>query len=126
MASVGQLSVDEYLTNQSHLAFEYVDGTLIEKSMSTWMHSALQAWISVLIMRQYPQYRAGGEVHARFVPPSFVFPMSPLNFGRLRSRKATPNSHPRFVWRFFLQKTGWDLPLQNASAITIGVFSCAG
>jgi Uma2 family endonuclease len=38
------------------------------------MHSVLQAWISALIMRQYPQYLAGGEVHARLRPNEFRLP----------------------------------------------------
>lgn len=74
MASVAQISVDEYLTKYSRSAVEFLDGVLIEKPMPTWMHSVLQAWIAALIMRQYPQYLAGGEVHARLRPGEFRLP----------------------------------------------------
>jgi Uma2 family endonuclease len=66
--------VEEYLRNLDDAHCEYVDGVLIEKPMPTWMHAALQAWISAVIMRQYPQYIAGGEVHSRLRPTEFRLP----------------------------------------------------
>jgi len=66
--------VEEYLKNLNDTRYEYVAGVLIEKPMPTWMHAVLQAWISALIMRQYPRYLAGGEVHFRLRPNEFRLP----------------------------------------------------
>jgi Uma2 family endonuclease len=66
--------VEEYLRNLNDTRCEYVDGALIEKPMPTWMHAVLQAWISALIMREYPQYLAGGEVHSRLKATEFRLP----------------------------------------------------
>lgn len=74
MASTAHVPVEEYLKNVGDTRCEYVDGLLIEKPMPTWMHAALQAWISVLIMRYYPQYLAGGEVHLRLSETEFRLP----------------------------------------------------
>jgi len=66
--------VDDYLRNFNDTHCEYVDGVLIEKPMPTWMHGVLQTWIAALIMRQYPQYLAGAEVHARLKATEFRLP----------------------------------------------------
>ncbi|HEX4808329.1 MAG TPA: Uma2 family endonuclease [Bryobacteraceae bacterium] len=66
--------VEEYVRDLSDSHLEYVDGVLIQKPMPTWMHAVLQAWIAALIMRQYPQYVAGGEVHARLRTTEFRLP----------------------------------------------------
>jgi Uma2 family endonuclease len=73
------VSVEEYLRDLNDTRCEYVDGVLIEKPMPTqvhavWSRAVLQAWISALIMRQYPRYLAGGEVHFRLRPNEFRLP----------------------------------------------------
>jgi Uma2 family endonuclease len=74
MASTAVVPLDEYLQNIDNTRCEYVDGILIDKPVPTWMHAALQAWISVLIMRGWPQYIAGGEVHSRLRETEFRLP----------------------------------------------------
>src|SRR5438270_6897729 len=71
--------VEEYLRNLNDTRCEYVDGVLIEKPMPTqvhavWSRAVLQAWMSALIMRQYPKYLAGGEVHFRLRSNEFRLP----------------------------------------------------
>jgi Uma2 family endonuclease len=66
--------VEEYLRNLNDTRCEYLDGVMIEKPMPTWMHAVLQAWMSALIMRQYPKYLAGGEVHFRLRSNEFRLP----------------------------------------------------
>jgi Uma2 family endonuclease len=66
--------IEDYLKTFSDTHCEYVGGVLIEKPMPTWMHAVLQAWISALVMRKYPQYLAGGEVHARLTKTEFRLP----------------------------------------------------
>jgi Uma2 family endonuclease len=66
--------IAEYLRTFDDTHCEYVDGVLIQKPMPTWMHAVLQAWISALIMRKYPQYLAGGEVHSRLGKTEFRLP----------------------------------------------------
>ena len=74
MASTTFVPVEEYLKNLNDNHCEYVDGVLVEKSMPTWMHGALQAWITVLIMRQYPHYIAASEVRSRIGETEFRLP----------------------------------------------------
>lgn len=74
MASTVFVPVEEYLQELDNTFCEYVDGVLIDKPVPTWMHAALQAWISALIMRQCPKYIAGGEVHSRLRETEFRLP----------------------------------------------------
>ena len=68
------MPVEEYLRHFDEKHCEYLDGVLIQKPIPTWMHAALQAWIAALVMRRYPHYLAGGEVHARLRHTEFRLP----------------------------------------------------
>jgi len=86
--------VEEYLRNLNDTRCEYVDGVLIEKPTPTWMHAVLQAWISALIMRQYPRYLAGGEVHFRLRPNEFRLPDIALQRRKIAEKESYAERPP--------------------------------
>lgn len=74
MSTAVFVPVEDYLSTSYEPPCEYVDGHLIQKSMPTWQHGILQAWIASLILRLYPRFVVGSEVRAHLRPTEFRVP----------------------------------------------------
>lgn len=74
MASTAIVPVEEYLRTEYVPRREYVDGVLIEKPRANWEHSMLQGWLGALIMKLFPQYAAGSELHTRLRHQEYRLP----------------------------------------------------
>jgi Uma2 family endonuclease len=57
------VSMEEYLRTSYEPKCEYADGVLLPKPVPTWEHALLQVWVASLIMRLFPRFAAGAEVH---------------------------------------------------------------
>lgn len=74
MAIETTVSVEEYLRGDYVPSCEYVDGVLVPRPMPNWQHALLQIWIGALIMKLYPAYLAGSELHNRLRDREFRIP----------------------------------------------------
>jgi Uma2 family endonuclease len=74
MGTVALVSTEEYLRTSYEPKCEYVDGVLVPKSMPTWEHALLQVWVASLIMRLFPRFAAGAEVHNKLRDTEYRLP----------------------------------------------------
>ncbi len=74
MEAEALVSVEEYLRTSYEPQCEYVDGVLFPKPMPTWEHALLQVWVASLIMRLFPQFAAGAEVHNKLREAEYRLP----------------------------------------------------
>ena len=65
MPTTQLVSLSEYLESARYKRFEYEAGVVTEKPMPNWKHGDLCAWITALIFKFFPQYRAAPEVRSR-------------------------------------------------------------
>ncbi len=74
METAAPVSVEEYLRTSYEPKCEYVDGVLFPKPMPTWEHAFLQVWVASLIMRLFPGFAAGAEVHSKLRETEYRLP----------------------------------------------------
>jgi Uma2 family endonuclease len=74
MGTAALISLEEYLRTSYEPKCEYVDGVLLPKPMPTWEHALLQVWIASLIMRLFPRFAAGAEVHNKLRETEYRLP----------------------------------------------------
>jgi Uma2 family endonuclease len=65
MAVETLIPVEEYLNTSYHPDMEYVDGTLVERSMGDWLHSLTQRNIIVALSVRYPQVYVVPELRSK-------------------------------------------------------------
>jgi Uma2 family endonuclease len=74
METAALVSTEEYLRTSYEPKCEYVDGVLFPKAMPTWEHALLQVWVAALIMRLFPRFAAGAEVHNKLRDAEYRLP----------------------------------------------------